>query len=354
MKKSRNISLIVISVFLIALGIFSACSDILAVDITVSYPFEGEEAERYSINVDDAMQEADQAINNETTSIIVEEIDASGDIPVEVKGKGYYEIQYNTPVNLDMFLQLVDGQTVNFSATLVVDGSVSEAVKEKIPSEVEVPLTICKFKTKTTFQEKNVLIEIKQIDTYCRKLDNGVQVTEADKPYFRILHKNEPYQIMLSENEDLQEYLQYKNKIKSATINTFSLKFISVPDGFEAISNIGESEEVGSSKLTIRSDLFAKAVADSSDFYKNDETTRENYWVGTLVTRNNEGFKAGSSFDLLYTYDGKYILQKAIKEIDFELGVKSLFIIRPGSQRPSGVFEAEIEAEFFFSVEPLD
>ncbi len=306
-----------------------ACSEILLIDLTVSYPFEEGESEEMVIDVDEAMALVDQAIGKETESQVKEEVMKSEELSNLPEGSGV-EISFDA-LSIHKFLQLINGEDVVLSASAAItapDGSTSS-------KEVGVELSICDFSGNSVFEFSSVRMEIKGIKSYCPD-------KKGEKPYLFIEHESDDIEIKLSEEEDLQDYVKHKDKISSATINKLELKIVEAAEGFEKGSNV-----------EIKSQLLAKAISDKNDYFQYpDENPNPDYWIGDFS--NDEGFTEGSLFKLQYTYDGKKILQRAIKELDFQLGIKSFYTIYPASEVPSGRFRLNLKGEFFFSVEPLN
>ncbi|HNW16457.1 MAG TPA: hypothetical protein PKM15_07120, partial [bacterium] len=86
------------------------------------------------------------------------------------------------------------------------------------------------------------------------------------------------------------------------------------------------------------------------NYFSDDDKIKERYLVGVFGTST---FGDSEKLELLYTYEGKDILQKSIKHLDFQIGAKSFYLFFPGAQRPTGKLTADIKAKLLFNVEPL-
>ncbi len=300
------------------------------------------------------MTEIDKTIQQQTANVIKTVAANSPSFPGELKGTNY-TITYDSVSLADIF-KMIDGGTVTKNIT--VKGTVQGQPVEQSFSNA---FSICDFNVEPRFEQvitypKNdgttatgkilMVIENIKIDasdgvtTYC-ELSEAEKKNAADTPFLSMEHENAPTVIKLSEEKDLNGYLDSKDKIASATINKLDLKIEEAPD-------LGTIE--------IETQLFAKSLDDTTDSYAKIENSdgdmvpNPDYWVGNFL---NELLVPGSSFNLEYTYDGRYIIQKAIKNIDFELGIKTYYKINPGSTVPTGVFRLSLTGEFFFSLMPL-
>lgn len=342
------------SIFILAALLVMSCT----VDLTVKYPFDAKNSTQYTVDIDSGMDQLNAAIQSQTKGVVSGKVASSGQIPAEFGNS--YTIQ--TQLTLDNMFQFLSGNEV--SLTIAVTGHTPAG---DINKNTNIVFSICDFKDLTgqplTFTQPGVVMEIKNYNEFCGA--NGVKQDKSKRPNLYIVQENEPMQIKLSEEKDLKDYTKYMNKIYAATINKLSLVINTVPDGFA----FGECTKTTETCVTINAELFAQAIqkdgtknADGTDHFAGidedsnydnyfDSTKRDKYWIGIFGTQN---FKSGGSLDLEYTYDGREILQKAIKKLDFQIGIKSYYTIVPGANRPRGKFISEVSGEFFFSVAPLN
>ena len=184
----------------------------------------------------------------------------------------------------------------------------------------------------------------------------------------------------MAEQKDLKKYKKYLNKIYSATLNdlTFTIKNpLSINPGqqsFKLKADLyaqpidpfkpnGEPCKDGDDlKICIYKgvdengepeDYFTATIKDDSSTDESEEKTKEKYLIGTFKTEDDT-YSSDQIMNLHYTYEGKDILQHAIKHLDFQLGIKSYYIFYPQAMKPEGTLEASIKAKLLFNVEPLN
>ncbi len=360
-------------------GILTACSllvgcDVISTDISVHYPFDKDKPEEYSISIDEAMENLNTAINQQTEKLVTLKTDTSS-FPAGS------EISVDTALSLDNMLKLIAGETV--SLTVMVTAFYQGTTQTE---QQNLSFSICDFvryKTQgvtTEFEFSDVHMVIRALDTYCVDSDKdgiydpfdpsiSAEIKKTlEKPYLYVTHRTTPKAIQLSSNKNLSKYKSLLNKIRSGTLDELRLTVSEKPAGL----SFSESAATETS-FVMSAAFFVQPVKDCTDdtenlvcvgtdfseernpvdFYADitdPETGVNPYWIGTF---GNADVDEGDTLKLIYTYDGNNILQKAIKNLDFQIGIKSWYKIKPGAQRPSGIFKASVEATFFFSVEPL-
>ncbi|HOW52344.1 MAG TPA: hypothetical protein PLV42_09920 [bacterium] len=347
------------SLFAVLIGmLLSLGCDVISTDISVSYPFDENKPEEYAISIDEAMNNLNTAVTAQTRTLVGLKVDTSA-FPAGA------DITVNTTLSLDNLIAFLGGQdsVVKISVT-----ATHASLPQPVIEEQSITFSICDFVTfksqgvSTEFSFADVHMEILGLDTYCPAKTGAV-------PYIFITHRNVPKPIALSENKQMKEYKSLLNKIRSATLDQLKLTITQPLNGV----TFGEDAASGDSKISMSAALFAQPVKDCTgtedamtctgvdfteeqkpaDFYaglKDPFTGIDPYWIGNF---GNSQLTAGGVLDLVYTYDGKNILQEAIKNLDFQIGIKSWYKITPGSTKPSGVLKATVSATFFFSVEPL-
>jgi len=364
------------------LGILAALTaligcDVISTDISVHYPFDKDKPEEYSISIDQAMNNLNTAINQQTDTLVTLKADTSA-FPAGS------EISVDTTLSLDNMLKLIAGEMVTITTTVIATFNGNTQTEQQ-----HLTFSICdfvKYKTQgvtTEFEFADVHMEIRALDTYCVDTDKdgvfdpfdpSLSAAEKDawqqkRPYLYITHRTTPKAIQLSNNKKLAKYKSLLNKIRSATLDELRLTISEKPEGL----SFSENADPEDTSFTMSASFFVQPVKDCTgaadnlvctgtdfsedrnpaDFYADTvdpETGINPYWVGTF---GNDEVAEGDTLKLIYTYDGNNILQKAIKNLDFQIGIKSWYKIKPGSQRPGGTFKASVEATFFFSVEPL-
>jgi hypothetical protein len=188
--------------------------------------------------------------------------------------------------------------------------------------------------------------------------------------HIAVIQENESLVIKMAEQKDLKKYKKYLNKIYSATLNDFRFIIKNAPN-FTA----------GNSAFRLKAELYAQAIdpfkPDSDEHCKDGDDLKlckyrgvdndgnpddyfapadgHTYLIGEFKT-DDTTYTADQVMNLLYTYEGKDILQHAIKHLDFQLGIKSFYEFYPQALDSADnlVLEASIKAKFLFNVEPLN
>ncbi len=358
-----------IYLFLFVFLFFSSCSEMFLIDFLVHYPFDDQNQKEYSINIDDGMTSINNLFENETEEKLKEIVKT--ELPSDFSSEDF---DIDNLVSLQDLMNLISGKTVTKTVTAkrVVQG-------KTIEKTVSVDISLCDFPEQKTISDDTVSMEIKNFDEFCGL--NGKKEDKTKKPYLYIEYNTDPMQIQLSKEDDLKDYKQYLSKIYSASMNNLALTLTEIPEGFSV-----NSEDQGSTKTVakIRADFFAqkiklkkeingafvdcfdetdkdcsyKGVDDEgiiTDFYEK-ELPDNPFWIGKLSSdeSGDMDLKQDAQIKLFYTYNGQEILQKSIKNLDFQIGIKSIIEIYPGSKIPSGTLKATVSADFYFVVEPLN
>lgn len=351
---------------LVGMFFFFGC-DVINLDISVSYPFNKDKPEEYTISIDEAMTMLNDAIMAQTETLVGLKVDTSG-FPAGS------EITVNTTLSLDDLLAFLGGvdATVKISVT-----ATHASLPQPVTETQNLVFSICDFVkykkqgVSTTFDFADVHMEIMNLETYCPG-------KTGEQPYLFVTHRTIPKPIALSENKELKSYKSLLSKIRSATLDDLKLTITEKPAGLSFGNDTGQT---ATTQLSMSAALFTQPVEcetntdgsykkdangdpicsgidfteerNPADFYagvKDPVTGIDPYWIGEF---GNNNIDEGDSLKLTYTYDGMSILQDAIKNLDFQIGIKSWYKIKPGPTRPSGTFKASVSATFFFSVEPL-
>lgn len=356
------------SLFAVLAGAFLLLGcDVINLDISVSYPFNEDKPEEYAISIDEAMTMLNDAITAQTETLVGLKVDTSG-FPAGSS------VTVNTTLSLDNLLAFLGGTdtTVNISVT-----ATHASLPQPLTETQSITFSVCDFVTyksqgvETEFEFADVHMEIMNLDTYCPG-------KKGEQPYMFVTHRTIPKPIALSENKELKSYKSYLKKIRSATLDDLKLTITEKPAGLSFGNDTGQTADT---QLSMSASLFTQPVKcqtnadgsyikdangnpicsgvdfteeqDPADLYagvKDPLTGIDPYWIGDFA---NSNIDEGDSLKLTYTYDGKSILQEAIKNLDFQIGIKSWYKIKPGPKRPGGTFKASVSATFFFSVEPL-
>lgn len=357
----RNLSLAALA----GMFFFIGC-DVINLDISVSYPFDEDKPEEYAISIDEAMGMLNDAITAQTETLVGLKVDTSG-FPAGSS------VTVNTTLSLDNLLAFLGGtdSTVNISVT-----ATHPSLPQPVTETQNITFSVCDFVTyedqgvETEFEFADVHMEIKNLDTYCPD-------KKGEQPYMFVTHRTVPKPIALSENKELKDYKSYLKKIRSATLDDLRLTITEKPAGLTFGGDPAQSAET---QLSMSASLFVQPVKDCTgaaetltctgtdftpernpaDFYAgvpDPVTGVDPFWIGTFGMaapgESSDDAAEGDVLKLDYTYHGNNILQDAIKNLDFQLGIKSWYKIKPGPTRPAGTFKASVAATFFFSVEPL-
>lgn len=372
--------LIGIAIFLLMVS----CGELLLITVTLAYPFDDASEDTYTVDVDQAMNDADTAIQAQTggvvdTVLVAAEASIKQTLEDQYGSNITVEFSYNPKptVGLDELLVLLNGETV--AQSIQSDVTVKDASGTVLTTKtetVETKISICDFGTALTFDLGDVKIFLKNIDTYCADMT-------TEKPYLYMEQTTDPVIIKLSENSDMKDYVHYMDKIFSATINDIGFIVLEVPDGLKKDSTTGGDDET---LITLDGNFFSQPLkliklvgavweecdrdnpaagcdwvgvdqdGQPEDFFAGDDITpagkyyEQFYSVGQFVAN---GIEKDDKLFLEYAYYGKDILQRSIKALDFKTGVKARYTFRPGATRMKGKFVAKINAEFVMIVEPF-
>lgn len=298
----------------------------------------------------------------------------------------------NSYLTFEDLMKMLNGEVVSKSVKVEygVEGN-------KTFETLSVDFSICDMNFDESYINRNPWLtkfQIRNYKSYC--LAEPDERESMDSPYFYIEYEASPKGIMLSGNKEISKYKKYLDKIYSASASKFSLVVEEKPESLvlegeeksKDVSTVGFKTELYVRKLNIdsmyrydseadkwvecteseieSSESSCKYVGfdeDSDEALKkqiekiydtvynvDEERKRGDFWIGELMLNNDE---EKLSMDLLYTYNGQQIMQKALKNLDFQLGAKSYFTISPGTSAPSGILKTTISAEFYFVVEPF-
>ena len=378
MKIINKIS-VLLSAVLFA-GLLTSCSEFMLIPISIDYPFPGEDGKEsadspstFTINIDQGLKDVENMFNKEANSLISASSEELNKVGIEVNS-----LTFQT----DDILKLVSGETIE--KTFCDSSKIPQGFEDTLSCSKT--FSICDFKDsfkEETGKDKDLTMEFKNIDDFCNS-DNREQIVETCKKnltqeerlenkciYLEVVQNNESIAIKMAEHKDLKKYKKYLNKIYSATLSEFV---------FTMQNPL--SDDPGNDAFQFSAELYAQALdpfkkdgngnyvkCDDKDCeYKgidNDGNLEENYFSATDETgalkyrigvfeNDDDAYSAEQVMDLLYTYDGKHVLQDAIKHLDFQLGIKSRFIFYPQAAKPAGILKANIKAKLLFNVEPLN
>ncbi|HQI04844.1 MAG TPA: hypothetical protein PL195_06250, partial [bacterium] len=228
------------------------------------------------------------------------------------------------------------------------------------------------------FNDEGVRLTIVNVIKFC-KMDEKEKKEQIDHcklndlttderkscTHVMVRHENTSISIMLAEVEELKDYKKFLDKIYSATLNDITFTILEKPDvPVENTSFVLEAELFAQPVSSFKADgtkcdsssdegCVSKGVdfeGNIENYFSDDDKIKERYLVGVFGTST---FGDSEKLELLYTYEGKDILQKSIKHLDFQIGAKSFYLFFPGAQRPTGKLTADIKAKLLFNVEPL-
>jgi hypothetical protein len=382
--KSKAISKIVI--FLTAVMIFSSCSEFLLVPITVDYPFDKNSPSspsEYEIDIDEGLGLLNSLMTKDVSKTIIENQLKSqypeADVTVSVT---------SSEMSLDNILELITGVTVSrkidYTATIKQAG-IPDINKD---GEETITVSVCDFfdgvqTVDPEFNDEGVRLTIVNVIKFCKmgekakkeqidfcKINELTMEERKSCTHVMVRHENTSISIMLAEVKELKDYKQFLDKIYSATLNDITFTILEKPDvPLENNSFVLEAELFAQPVDTFLPDgtkcvtsLDEGCVAQGVNYegeienYFSEEndadgnSIKAKYLVGVFGTST---FSDGELLELLYTYEGKDILQKSIKHLDFQIGAKSYYLFFPGAQRPTGKLTADIKAKLLFNVEPL-
>ncbi|MFO7734871.1 MAG: hypothetical protein R6W70_01510 [bacterium] len=382
-----------------------------------NYPDDGQEVETddgiYEIDVGKALENVDETLKKQTmdawdTLVSGLEEQQSGMNAVEEKFCSSFpetegckegaplgltvKADENSYLTFEDLMKMLNGKVVSKSVKVEYG-----AEGNKTSETLSVDFSICDMNFDESYVSRNPWLtkfQIRGYKSYC--LADSDERKSMKSPYFYIEYEAPPKGIMLSGNSEISKYKKYLDKIYSASASKFSLVVEEKPDSLvlegeensEDVSTVGFKTELYARKLNIdsmyrydsevgewvecteneieSSESSCKYVGFDEDSDENvkeqigkiydtvynvdEERKRGDFWIGELMLNNKE---EKLSMDLLYTYNGQQIMQKALKNLDFQLGAKSYFTINPGNSAPSGILKTTISAEFYFVVEPF-
>jgi hypothetical protein len=371
-----------LSVFALFVVLLSSCSEFLLIPITVDYPFDKDSPSspsEYEINIDEGLGLLKGLMTKDVSKTIIENQLKSqypkADVTVSVT---------SSEMSLDNILELITGVTVSrkidYTATIKQDG-LPDISKD---GEETVTVSICDFfdgvqTFDPEFSDEGVRLTIVNVINFCKmdekdkkdKIDfckiNELSMDERKScTHVKVRHENTSISIMLAEVKELKDYKQFLDKIYSATLNDITFTILEKPDvPVQNNSFVLEAELFAQPVDTFLPDgtkcvtsLDEGCVAKGVDFegklenyFDDKREIKEKYLIGVFGTST---FGESEKLELLYTYEGKDILQKSIKHLDFQIGAKSYYLFFPGAQRPKGKLTADIKAKLLFNVEPLN
>ncbi|HRQ68998.1 MAG TPA: hypothetical protein PLW78_01735 [bacterium] len=377
--KSKAISKIVI--FLTAFLILSSCSEFLLIPITVDYPFDKDSPSspsEYEIDIDEGLGLLKGLMAKDVSKTILE-----NQLKSQYPGADVTVSVTSSEMSLDNILELITGVTVSrkidYTATIKQDG-LPDITKD---GEETITVSICDFfdgvqTVDPEFNDEGVRLTIVNVIKFC-KMDEKEKKEQIDHcklndlttderkscTHVMVRHENTSISIMLAEVEELKDYKKFLDKIYSATLNDITFTILEKPDvPVENTSFVLEAELFAQPVSSFKADgtkcdsssdegCVSKGVdfeGNIENYFSDDDKIKERYLVGVFGTST---FGDSEKLELLYTYEGKDILQKSIKHLDFQIGAKSFYLFFPGAQRPTGKLTADIKAKLLFNVEPL-
>jgi len=377
--KSKAISKIVI--FLTAFLILSSCSEFLLIPITVDYPFDKDSPSspsEYEIDIDEGLGLLKGLMAKDVSKTILE-----NQLKSQYPGADVTVSVTSSEMSLDNILELITGVTVSrkidYTATIKQDG-LPDITKN---GEETITVSICDFfdgvqTVDPEFNDEGVRLTIVNVIKFC-KMDEKEKKEQIDHcklndlttderkscTHVMVRHENTSISIMLAEVEELKDYKKFLDKIYSATLNDITFTILEKPDvPVENTSFVLEAELFAQPVSSFKADgtkcdsfsdegCVSKGVdfeGNIENYFSDDDKIKERYLVGVFGTST---FGDSEKLELLYTYEGKDILQKSIKHLDFQIGAKSFYLFFPGAQRPTGKLTADIKAKLLFNVEPL-
>ncbi len=327
MKKTNALKMILLALALISMW---ACSEMFLIDLTVKYPEDvnSENPATYDIDMDETMNNVDEVIAEQTKDSVVNIVKDSGKVPAEF-GDSY---TVDAVINLDQMMQLISGDDITITATVTAETPIGTQT-----DTVDVSANICdeQFRDKTVYSNETTTVTLQNYEAKCLQ-GQDIEI------YMEVEHQNDVVAVSLSENEDLKDYIQYKNKIYSASVgNDLQFTIKELADGL--------IDDQGNAIITFSADVYMRKLGEEGSLY--NISTKEDHWVGRiqpgLISKD-------SPLDIIFTYEGKGIIQKSLKNLDFEVGMLSKYIIKPYSKRPTGTLKTLFEGTFYFVIEPLN
>lgn len=367
--------------FFLFIILFSSCSEFLLVPITVNYPFDENSTSspsKYEINIEDGLNLLDGVLTKQTKEITNGVVEKS--LKKQFPDADSFDLTVIYPeFETDDIIKIISGETITkkiaYNAKIKIDG----APEVNKSDEENFNFSICDFEIKPEISDEGIRMTMKNITDFCKLSDENKKekIDYCKEPsrtidelkscvYVEARHENTSISIMLAEVNELKDYKKYLDKIYSATLNDITFTIIEKPNvPLENKSFILEAELFCQSIDSFKKDgtkcessveegCEIKGVNEKGElenYFSDDKEIREKYLVGVFGTST---FEDGEKLELLYTYEGKDILQKAIKHLDFQIGAKSYYLFFPQAKRPKGKLTADIKAKLLFNVEPLN
>lgn len=363
-------------------ALVTSCSEFMLIPISIDYPFDENEnsdasPSTYKIEITEGLKGVENLFNKEVllvTNTLFKEFNIPG-----------AEITEYPRFMTDDVLKLIAGETVRKEFSYRIP-NVDDIRKE------EMKFSICDFEA-SDFSEKDeasgAFMVLENISNFCA-LSESVRNDEIERCrvnadetclFLRVVQENKPMQIKMAEQKDLKKYKKYLNKIYSATLNELSFTIKNPPNNVagnnafrfkaelyaqamdpfheDGITPCVDGDDlkickyIGVDENGKPEDYFTATVSDDSSTEESEGKTKEKYLIGVFET-DDDAYSSEQIMNLIYTYEGKDILQHAIKHLDFQLGVKSYYVFYPQAIKPEGTLEASIKAKLLFNVEPLN
>jgi len=390
MKVKKNvIKSLVLTASIIA--VIFACSEVFLISVTVSYPFDENNPEaspsKYEIDINDGLELLDRTLSKQTRNVADK---VAGPLKSEIESNIRSEFGDNVEITFDItepgfitddFVDLISGKNVEKTVTISTVIEIPQANSVEREYIETLSFNICDFDDNSTFSDSEIRMEIiniadlckrngeerKKLLDYCLDKERTTEDLKKSCVYLKATHENKPIVIALSEVKELKNYTKFLSKIYSATLNDLNFSILEAPDF---------KNNQKASSFILEAELFSQPVArffpdgskctesneacihiginedgEPENYFSDDPKIKEKYLVGYF---GSDSFEDGSSIELLYSYDGKDILQKSIKNLDFQIGAKSFYLFFPQSGRPLGKLSMEIKAKLLFTVEPLN
>lgn len=412
MKIINKISVLLSAVLFAVL--LTSCSEFMLIPLSIDYPFENKDDQNkddkdnpspstYKINITEGLKGVETLFNQKVPEVAKE---LFSKLPVE--GGDNAEITGFPKFSAQDILDLIEGKTVKKEIEFKIP-VINEFKRE------ELSFSICDFGA-SDFNEKdsatNTIMTIANLSAFCALPETAdgecpspetvsdesetaadESETLADKSetvkdksrqcaiercqqkadntclHIAVIQENESLKIKMAEHKDLKKYKKYLNKIYSATLNKFEFTIKNAPNlpGNEAFRLKAElyaqaidpfksnGEPCNKETDKLEQCLYKGVDEDGNlDDYFAPANGPYTYLIGVFKT-DKDTYSSDQVMNLLYTYDGKNILQHAIKHLDFQLGIRSYYEFYPQALKSADdlVIEASIKAKLLFNVEPI-
>lgn len=389
--------------------LLSSCSEFLLIPITVNYPFDENSPSspsKYEIDINDGIDLLEGVLSTDASAKVIE-----NELKAQYPGAQITVSVTNSTISTDDMIDIISGKTVKktiaYSAKITQNGT--EIAKTDSKS---INITVCNFyfkkeegaackkdsdckdlenmiceeskckQTDPSFSGDGIRLTIRNVVKFCTSSEQAAILKDCEDTaltidqlkesctYLEARHENTSISIMLGEVKELQDYKKYLDKIYSATLNELAFSIYEKPEIAGSVSRFSLEAELFAQSIDKfkpdgtpceddAADCVLAGVNDagevenyfSEDVDSNEKSIREKYLVGVF---GSSDFQIGDEMKLLYTYNGKDILQTAIKHLNFQIGAKSFYLFFPQSGKPTGKLTADIKAKLFFNVEPLN